>query len=233
MATCGKCKGHATTAAEIRACYAGHPNAHGEAADAKRIENHGDNRVYLNVPYAEKDRVKSEPFWGKWDPQKRQWWVTPGTMKKFGKLMPEAWKGESTSQNRQGPEEGFYKVIKDDAEGIEGSEAWDFFQVYRTKHGMRPGTLVAKVLVPINDPESPHGKWQYIGRSLLTKIAIHGKALTLEEAQNFGKLYGFCVRCGRTLTDEGSKAAGIGPICAGKWHEHPPVSMPVNDGPPL
>lgn len=42
-------------------------------------------------------------------------------------------------------------------------------------------------------------------------------ALTLEKAKDLGQLYGVCVRCGRTLTDEGSIAAGIGPICATKF----------------
>lgn len=40
--------------------------------------------------------------------------------------------------------------------------------------------------------------------------------MDLAKAQEFGHIYGMCVRCGRTLTDEGSIAAGIGPICAGK-----------------
>ncbi len=41
--------------------------------------------------------------------------------------------------------------------------------------------------------------------------------LTLEEAKAYGKLYGVCIVCSRTLTDEGSIEAGIGPICAGKF----------------
>lgn len=40
--------------------------------------------------------------------------------------------------------------------------------------------------------------------------------MTLEQAKEFGVLYGTCMVCGRTLTDERSIAAGIGPICAGK-----------------
>lgn len=40
--------------------------------------------------------------------------------------------------------------------------------------------------------------------------------MDLAKAQEFGHLYGMCVRCGRTLTDEGSIVAGIGPVCAGK-----------------
>ena len=41
--------------------------------------------------------------------------------------------------------------------------------------------------------------------------------MTLEEAARFGQITGTCGHCGRTLTDEGSIAAGIGPICATKY----------------
>lgn len=43
--------------------------------------------------------------------------------------------------------------------------------------------------------------------------------MTLEEAKAWGALYGSCCKCGRTLTDEGSIEAGIGPVCAskGEW----------------
>lgn len=41
--------------------------------------------------------------------------------------------------------------------------------------------------------------------------------MSLEQAKRFGALYGTCCECGRTLTNEESIAAGIGPICAGKF----------------
>lgn len=41
--------------------------------------------------------------------------------------------------------------------------------------------------------------------------------LTLERAKELGHLYGMCIRCGATLTDEDSIANGIGPICATKF----------------
>lgn len=41
--------------------------------------------------------------------------------------------------------------------------------------------------------------------------------LPRDEAAAFGQLYGCCCVCGRTLTDEDSIAAGIGPICAAKF----------------
>ncbi len=40
--------------------------------------------------------------------------------------------------------------------------------------------------------------------------------MTLEQAQEFGKLYGVCCRCAADLTDEDSIARGMGPVCAGK-----------------
>jgi Family of unknown function (DUF6011) len=48
-------------------------------------------------------------------------------------------------------------------------------------------------------------------------LIARGRKMTLEEAKFYGKLYGTCVRCGRTLTDENSISAGIGPICAEKF----------------
>lgn len=41
--------------------------------------------------------------------------------------------------------------------------------------------------------------------------------MTLEQAARFGQVTGTCGHCGRTLTDEDSIAAGIGPICASKY----------------
>lgn len=41
--------------------------------------------------------------------------------------------------------------------------------------------------------------------------------LSLSEAKEFGAVYGTCCVCSRTLTNEVSIEAGIGPICAGKF----------------
>lgn len=40
--------------------------------------------------------------------------------------------------------------------------------------------------------------------------------MTLEQAKEFGALYGTCCVCGRTLTNEVSIEEGIGPVCAGR-----------------
>jgi len=37
--------------------------------------------------------------------------------------------------------------------------------------------------------------------------------MSLEQAKEYGALYGTCIRCGRTLTDEDSIENQIGPVC--------------------
>lgn len=58
-------------------------------------------------------------------------------------------------------------------------------------------------------------RWTYRGAA--AKFAGGAQKLDKELAAKYGKIYGFCMICGRTLTDEESIAAGIGPVCAGKW----------------
>lgn len=48
------------------------------------------------------------------------------------------------------------------------------------------------------------------------KLLKEEHKMTLEQAKEYGALYGTCCVCGRTLTNEESIAAGIGPICAEK-----------------
>lgn len=59
------------------------------------------------------------------------------------------------------------------------------------------------------------GTWEYVTGGL-SVIRSQGVAMTLEEAQAFGKLYGICAVCGAELTDETSIERGIGPVCAGR-----------------
>ena len=51
---------------------------------------------------------------------------------------------------------------------------------------------------------------------IVRKLSVSNR-MTLEEAKQYGALYGVCCVCARDLTDENSIAAGIGPVCAGKF----------------
>lgn len=113
------------------------------------------------------------------------------------------------------PSDGIY-IIRGNGQFY--SEA-EIFKVYKMVHGS--GRQGVKRLV-MGDDKS--GRFEYMGLAA-KHLPQQAERMTLEEAKTFGALYGFCVRCGKTLTDEGSIAAGIGPVCAGKdgWGEAPAV----------
>ena len=56
-----------------------------------------------------------------------------------------------------------------------------------------------------------HSLWIY-ERGLINQLVVDHR-MTLTEARTFGELYSQCVNCGRTLTDEKSIDAAIGPVC--------------------
>jgi len=80
------------------------------------------------------------------------------------------------------------------------------YKVQNAVHGS--GNNYAKVLGHVS------GRWSYAPGMVMKLREEH--RMTMEQAREFGRLYGVCARCGRTLTDEESIAAGIGPVCAGK-----------------
>ena len=70
------------------------------------------------------------------------------------------------------------------------------------------------------------GKGYYTGEKtgqvsvpkVLAEAVVAGLSpLTQAEAGALGKQFGFCVRCGATLTDPVSVADGIGPVCKTYW----------------
>lgn len=91
------------------------------------------------------------------------------------------------------------------------------YKVYRAVHGS--GRMCAKELV-VEDPElladRSGGSVRFEYRGLATRFVRAEDRMSLEQAKQFGAIYGVCCACGATLTDDGSIAAGIGPVCAGK-----------------
>lgn len=87
----------------------------------------------------------------------------------------------------------------------------DILKVQVAVHGS--GNLYAKRLVI----EGDHGSWVYEGRSAAFHKLSADTLMSLEDAKEFGALYGFCCNCGKTLTDETSIEAGIGPVCAKRF----------------
>jgi Family of unknown function (DUF6011) len=80
---------------------------------------------------------------------------------------------------------------------------------FRVKNGNRPGFVFLDV--------QASDDWHAIRnvtriREIVALIAVDAQAAMIR----YGHELGECGRCGRTLTDEASRAAGIGPICASK-----------------
>lgn len=100
-----------------------------------------------------------------------------------------------------------------------------YYMVYHTIHGANQ--QVAKKLIvtdtgQVDEDGHPiyEGEWEYVGKSPLRTIKPEMR-LTQEEAAQFGKVYGLCVRCGRGLTRDESKHVGYGSTCAareGWWY---------------
>ena len=79
------------------------------------------------------------------------------------------------------------------------------FKVQRAIHGS--GHLYAKELTTDG--------FVYAGGIVHKLNSSH--RMTLEQAKEYGALYGTCCVCGIALTNEKSIAAGIGPVCATKF----------------
>jgi hypothetical protein len=85
--------------------------------------------------------------------------------------------------------------------------------VFKVQYNLAKTGCYAKRLV-----QDGHGEahFDYAGSLAANGLKPEHK-MTLEQAKEYGSLYGTCCNCGRTLTDEQSIAAGIGPICASKF----------------
>lgn len=83
----------------------------------------------------------------------------------------------------------------------------EVFKVQVAVHGS--GRLYAKRL------NKATGKFDYV-RGALSQLREQDR-MTLEQAKEFGQLYGICCNCGATLTNEDSIEAGIGPVCASRF----------------
>lgn len=94
-------------------------------------------------------------------------------------------------------------------------------KVQRAVHGS--GNLYAKVLVILVPAElaedgtvltPAEAKFEY-APGVVNRTSTE-TLMTREDGAKFGRLYGMCVKCAATLTDEESIERGMGPVCAGK-----------------
>jgi hypothetical protein len=75
------------------------------------------------------------------------------------------------------------------------------------------GRWAGRIFVKVQAGDELHRTSRNMADALLGKIAAAG---TKEAMFRYGREIGACGHCGRTLTNEESRAAGIGPVCRGK-----------------
>lgn len=85
-------------------------------------------------------------------------------------------------------------------------------EVYKLKPNQSGTKLWAHRLLEAVPGHKP--KWEYVGGPAKIKGAVK---LAVAEAEKFGKITGYCMCCGRLLTNEKSVKLGIGPFCRGEY----------------
>lgn len=100
-------------------------------------------------------------------------------------------------------------------------ETGNIFKVQRAVHGS--GNLYAKLMVvdqawkrAEDGTVLTEGKAHFEYAAGVIRTLQAAWRMTLEQAKEFGALYGVCLNCSATLTREESIARGYGPVCAGK-----------------
>lgn len=99
-----------------------------------------------------------------------------------------------------------FKGLGIKADGMYRTPEGDIYKVQIAIYGS--GRPYAKKLVQQED-----GSFRFVKEDGAVERLTPEMKMTPEQAQEFGRLYGVCCRCGRTLTDEESIAYGIGPKC--------------------
>lgn len=184
MPRCGNCKGHHETFAGVRACYGMH-------ATQKQLD-------FLKGLRAERGLEEAQPS-ADWTKKAASEEIH--RLLKTPKSVAPAQVKASTERSGDIPE-GYYAT-----KSASGHNDLDFWKVDKPTEGRWKGyTFVKRV----------------IGGRASVNVRKHEKTEVLraireagpEQAmQLFGQTLGKCGKCGRHLTDEQSRALGIGPVC--------------------
>jgi hypothetical protein len=178
---------------ELKEDHPGHRQAF------NRPQATAEDRVYLSVPFHEKDHAKA--LGARWDPARKMWWFNSAALDRapFSRWLgdaPQAAQPKASAAPEQ-LADGFYRKHNG---------------IYKVVHNQEGDRQYAKVLLV--EEGAANGTWAYAPGIVNTLDA--SMLLTEAEAAEFGKLYGVCGICGRQLTNEDSIERGIGPICATK-----------------
>lgn len=197
--SCGHCHGSHGTVFEVKIC-SGHTEHENLQAKADLLVP-GVYELPTGEKYAVQRSTRSGHNYAKrYMPETHRFEYAPG---EIARISPENLVAGKSA--RPDPEAGVYQ-------NTEGS----IISVKKAVHGS--GKMVARRLILPGTPRDGAPQtvpaWLYLG---LARDYIAGyERMTLEEARQFGQLYGICCVCGAVLTDPKSIADGIGPDCGKK-----------------
>jgi len=191
---CGSCHDRHSSVDEVRRCYADEAGNRQEHEAERATERFFEERGYEDARAQEAHEVRTGAL-------------------SFGAAR-DRWENEPTPCSVTSPvtEDGVYRI----------PQTGEIFKVYHTVHGANQ--QVTKKLVMLADPYTKISRGKeievkadfiYMGKAPLRRLTASMR-MTLEEAKQYGALYGVCVRCGLTLTREESIERAMGPVCAKK-----------------
>lgn len=211
---CGNCKGTHESVSDVRSCYTGHRDPL-NVTNTPSVERERASRDRYGVPqggsFNNGGRFRDNTAT---DNQRK--YITDLRAQKG--LDPLAFAGtrhqasveidrlKALPDNDKGKRPGFaYPAVEDGRYAIVTSERVTKF--YKVKNGFK------RVFLDVQASDTWYPvKATYARQEILADIARNPKAAMLLYGQEIGS----CGHCGRTLTDEESRAFGVGPICRAK-----------------
>lgn len=222
---CGRCSCYHESVADVRACFNG---GHVAVIDVPQQTTRANAPSEKQIAYANKLLEQL----GRPARTEAEWIENGQTRRSISELINdlqidiEHAKRDGTLQARQdsAPHKhlqaadypdvraGYYAVPS-----LTGNNDLDFFRVDKPEEGYWKGCLFVKRILGGHDPERvAHATAEAWLRNLLAVgIGKRGEAVR-KAMETFGQNMGRCGSCGRTLTDETSRAYGIGPDCRNK-----------------
>lgn len=188
---CGSCKQQHATVAEVRSCYASVPSL-----------NRSESALWQgqeSMPLSMTPGFNPETPGREYDARVAASDLPP--VRQSGRYQP------ILARDWPHLQEGYYAVPS-----LTGKNDLDFFRVDMPSKGKWAGRVFLNRIVGgsmdgLRAPYATRRKWL---------DHLDGYKAVLEAQKRFGQEIGKCGRCGRPLTDDASRALGIGPVCLEK-----------------
>ena len=214
--TCGHCHEKHDTVADVKACYGiatkavvasttVHPDPFGETATkAVRLASPKQVRFAMGL---QAERVDENDHISEAD------YAAMTSLEMRAALdhmlaLPKRQQAKASSTPARTLEDGIYYV----------EDTNEIFKVYHTRTSGAQCVKRLDIVEEATATSPAKGRFTYLG-AVAKHLPTKAQQMGLEQAKALGRIYGFCVKCAATLTDETSIASGIGPVCGadGQW----------------